>query len=157
MSRLKYFTRLIAPLETAYSTTERNKDYFDSQTGKAGYLDNTIAAQQQQIDIFTKILVGGELEVSDYFKCTSVYYFLRNRMPITQLKKRKKNCLFPNNLHQASFLTYKNLASLSYKPRNDLLEFVEITILKKVASCIIKVKSTLTVKDARNLSLYRQG
>ena len=57
-------THLIAPLEAAYSTTERNKANFGSQTGKAAYLDNTIAAQQQQIDIFTKILVGGELEVS---------------------------------------------------------------------------------------------
>ena len=116
----KYFTLLIAPLETAYSTTERNKDNFDSQTGKAGYLDNTIAAQQQQIDIFTKILVGGDLEVSDIFKCAAVYYFLRNRMAITQLKKRKKNCLFPNNLHQASFLTKKFSFPIIYTQKRSL-------------------------------------
>ena len=51
-------------METAYTTTQQNKENFGSKTGKASYLDNTIAAQQQQIDIFTKILVGGELEVS---------------------------------------------------------------------------------------------
>ena len=68
----------VEPLESAYSTTEKNKDNFGSQTGKAGYLDNTIAAQQQQIDIFTKILVGGELDsgVSLIFRCAIVYYKL---------------------------------------------------------------------------------
>ena len=81
---------LIAPLETAYSTTERNKDNFVSQTGKAGYLDNTIAAQQQQIDIFTKILSGGELEVSQIFR-RIIIVFLRNPMQITQPRKRKRN------------------------------------------------------------------
>ena len=60
-------TDFVEPLESAYTTTQMNKDNFVSQTGKAGYLDNTIAAQQQQIDIFTKILVGGELEVSSNF------------------------------------------------------------------------------------------
>ena len=64
---MKILTNFVEPLESAYTTTQMNKDNFVSQTGKAGYLDNTIAAQQQQIDIFTKILVGGELEVSSNF------------------------------------------------------------------------------------------
>ena len=99
----------VEPLESAYSTTEKNKDNFGSQTGKAGYLDNTIAAQQQQIDIFTKILVGGELDsgVSLIFRCANFYYItrFRNRITITVLRKRRKNCLFQNNLLQGSFLT----------------------------------------------------
>ena len=99
----KYFTLLIAPLETAYSTTERNKDNFDSQTGKAGYLDNTIAAQQQQIDIFTKILVGGDLEVSDIFKCASVYYFFKKSDGDNTTEEEEEELLVPKQPPPSQF------------------------------------------------------